>query len=433
MRRLTHLAATAAAAAPLLAALLVWAASREAGPVTGIVAVWVAGVVVVEAVHWQLCGAPLRELARGLGAATAGEARRLLAELRSALAGCEEARRHTSTLLEDLSSSLGEGLLVVSSGLEIRLINQVALRFCGVERVDPDTHLLEILRNPQAVEAVRAAAGGERPGSVVVENPRGLWEVHAFPVRDGGAVVLLADVGLVRKAAELRRRFVQDLSHELRSPLTVMRTAVESLETEVASPEAELLIRQVERIDRLTAELYELASIEAGEVELHLESLPVAVLVREVMADFGPEALRAEVALELDVPEDLRCWCDRRGLYRVLSNLVDNAIKYNRSGGWVRTRARLRGEQVVVEVADSGEGIPATELGAVMQRFYRVDKARTPGRGGLGLGLAIVKHMVQLMGGSLSLDSREGVGTKVTVSMPADASAGGAEGAAASV
>jgi two-component system phosphate regulon sensor histidine kinase PhoR len=242
--------------------------------------------------------------------------------------------------------------------------------------------------------------------------------VHAFPVRGGGAVVLLSDVGLVRKAAELRRRFVQDLSHELRSPLTVMRTSVEALESELAAPQAELLIRQVERIDRLTAELYELASIEAGEVELHFHSLPVAALVREVLGDFEPEALRAEVALEVDVPEELACWSDRRGLYRVLSNLVDNAIKYNRPGGWVRARARQRGGTIELQVADSGEGIPSDELGAVVQRFYRVDRARTPGRGGLGLGLAIVKHMVQLMGGSLEIDSREGVGTQVRVSLP---------------
>jgi two-component system phosphate regulon sensor histidine kinase PhoR len=430
VRRRAHAAATAAAGAPLLAALIAWALQRDAAPVAGLVALWALGMAVIELVHWRMSGAPLRELADSLGAGSAAEARRALAELRASAGECESVRRHTSTLLEDLSSSLGEGLLVVSSQLEIRLINPVALRFCGVDRVDPGAHLLEILRNPQAVEAVRAAAAGATPASVVVENPRGLWEVHAFPVRDGGAVVLLADVGLVRKAAELRRRFVQDLSHELRSPLTVMRTAVEALESEVEAPQAELLIRQVERIDRLTAELYELASIEAGEVELHLESLPVAALLREVLGDFEPEALRAGVMLEIDAPDDLRCWADRRGLYRVLSNLVDNAIKYNRRGGWVRARGHLRGDQAVLQVADSGEGIPAAELGAVMQRFYRVDKARTPGRGGLGLGLAIVKHMVQLMGGSLSLDSREGVGTQVTVSLPAGV-AGRTDGAPA--
>ena len=104
---------------------------------------------------------------------------------------------------------------------------------------------------------------------------------------------------------------------------------------------------------------------------------------------------------------------DRRGLYRVLRNLVDNAIKYNRHGGWVEIRAHGDGGVPIFEVEDNGEGIPSAELKAVLQRFYRVDRARTPGDG--GLGLAIVKHMVQALGGSLDLDSREGVGTTVTV------------------
>jgi two-component system phosphate regulon sensor histidine kinase PhoR len=109
----------------------------------------------------------------------------------------------------------------------------------------------------------------------------------------------------------------------------------------------------------------------------------------------------------------------------VVSNLVDNAIKYNRDGGWVKVRGWTDARGVHLEVEDNGVGIPAAELGAVMQRFYRIDSARTPGTGGLGLGLAIVKHMVQQMGGNLTMESREGVGTKVTITLPADIDAEG--------
>jgi two-component system phosphate regulon sensor histidine kinase PhoR len=120
----------------------------------------------------------------------------------------------------------------------------------------------------------------------------------------------------------------------------------------------------------------------------------------------------------MSLPAELSCFVDRRGIYRVLSNLVDNAIKYNRPGGWVEVRGGLSDAGVTLEVADSGIGIPAEELGAVMQRFYRIDQARTPGQGGLGLGLAIVKHMVLQMGGNLVLDSREGVGTVAILTLP---------------
>jgi signal transduction histidine kinase len=415
VRRRRHVTTAIGAGLPLLVLAVVWASSRGFSGVVLATALWAVAVFVLEAASWHLVAAPTREIMGDLGVHTAAEAHRALTALRSDAALCETERSRISELLVDITSSLGDGLLVVSADLEVRLINRVARRFCGVEKVALGTHLLEILRNPAAVGAVEAAAGGNERDPVVIENPRGLWEVHAFPVRGGGAVVLFTDVGLVRRAAELRRRFVQDLSHELRSPLTVLRTTVEALEDELDPKLASMLVQQVERLDRLTIELYELATIEAGQVELQLEALPVAGTARELVADLRPVAGGAGVDIRLDLDEEIRCWSDRRGLYRVLRNLVDNAIKYNRKGGWVEVRAFNDGGTPVVEVADNGEGIPAGELQAVLQRFYRVDRARTPGDGGLGLGLAIVKHMVQALGGSLELDSREGVGTTVTV------------------
>jgi two-component system phosphate regulon sensor histidine kinase PhoR len=382
------------------------------------IAGWMVTVVLLDHVFWKSTADPLAELVREIGAASTDDAHRSLGELRSTAMRCREERNRVVELLEDISSGLGDGLLLVTADLQIRLINPVAIRFCGVEEVPPDTHLVEILRDPRLVEAVQSAARGGNPDPVVVENRRGLWEIHAFPVRDGGAVVLLSDVGLVRKAAELRRRFVQDLSHELRSPLTVLRTTVEASEKEVKPELASMLIHQVERIDRLTSELYELASIEAGQVELDLESIRLVKTAKEVVLDLGPEAQQAEVEVRLAIAEDLACWCDRRGLYRVIRNLVDNAIKYNRAGGWVEVRGGTEDGQIVIEVEDNGAGIPPEEHQAVLQRFYRVDRARTPGESGLGLGLAIVKHMVLALGGTLQLDSREGVGTTFTVRLP---------------
>ena len=379
---------------------------------------WALGALVLEAVLWRTTGSPHRDLLALLGVASTDEAGPRIRELTSGAAVDRAERDRVTALVEDLSSSLGEGLVVVDPELRIRLINRVALRFCGVERVRADTHLLEVFREPDGVEIFKAAAAGSRQSPIIVQNPRGLWEVRAFPVRDGGAVGLLSDVSLVRRASEFRRRFVQDLSHELRSPLTVLRTTVEAMEDELPPEPMEMLVRQVERVDRLVNELNELASIESGQVDLELGSVTPAEVVAEVLVDFRPEAERTGVEFRSEVPDELRCWCDRRGLYRVLSNLVDNAVKYNRPRGWVRLRGRADGDSVILEVADSGEGIPAGELQAVLQRFYRVDRARTPGRGGLGLGLAIVKHLVQQMGGSLALDSREGVGTTVTLTFP---------------
>jgi len=414
-----HLAVVALAAAPLLLVCLL-VVVRMGGTAFPAVAVWVVGVALLEVVLWRTIGRPQRELLDGIGATSSREVGTRVGELAAEAALERTERERTAALIEDLSSGLGEGLVVVDTSLRIRLINRVALRFCGVEQVRAGAHLLELIREPDGVETFQAAAAGGRPDPVLIANPRGLWEVRAFPVRGGGAVGLVSEVSLIRRASEFRRRFVQDLSHELRSPLTVLRTTVEAMEDELPAELTEMLVRQVERVDRLASELSELATIESGQLDLELGSVIAAEVVREVLADFRPEAARLDVDLRSEVAEDLRCWCDRRGLYRVLSNLVDNAVKYNRPGGWVRVRGRIADGAAVLEVVDNGEGIPASELKAVLQRFYRVDRARTPGRGGLGLGLAIVKHLVQVMGGTLALDSREGVGTTVTVGFPVE-------------
>jgi signal transduction histidine kinase len=418
LSRFRHLLLVVMASLPLLAIVLVVLRQADLGNILAAVALWVVGVGVFAAWTWRETIMPLAEVVHELEAKNAQHARWRVREVKDAAAECADQRSQLTRLIEDLSHGLGEGLMVVTHDLRVRLINPRALHFFGVDQVAKDGHLLDVVRTPEVVEVVRNAADGGDVRRIMVENPRGLWEVRAFAMREGGAVVLVSEVGLIRRSAELRRRFVQDLSHELRSPLAVMRTTVEAMEEDVDTRLSEMLIRQVERITRLTDELYELATIEAGQVDLNPEHQLLQVVVQEILADFQSVAESARVELRLEVPDDLACYCDRRGLSRVLSNLVDNAVKYNREGGWVQVRGWSTEREVHIEVADNGLGIPADEIGAVMQRFYRIDRARTPGGGGLGLGLAIVKHMVQQMGGNLAIDSREGVGTQVTLSLP---------------
>jgi signal transduction histidine kinase len=418
MSRPRHFGLVAALFSPLLAAF--WLISNDLAlrDRLGMTLLWFVMLWIGAEFQWRRMVRPVGEVVREIGAESLDGAVWAARDMRENSLLCRDDRDRMAELLEDLSSSLGEGLIVVSPDLKLRLANQAALHFCGVEKAIRGTHLLEILREPDVVAQIREAAAGSRRDPIIIENPRGLWEIRAFPAREGGAVALVSDVGLVRKAAEFRRRFVQDLSHELRSPLAALRTAVEALDGEIDDQLVEIVVRQVERLDRLTGELYELATIESGAVELSLERIDLQSMAAEVVRDFKPEGSSARVELRVDVPVGSAVESDRRGLYRVLSNLVDNAIKYNRPGGWVEIRAERTDDEVRIEVADSGEGIPAGELQAVFQRFYRLDRARTPGRGGLGLGLAIVKHMVQYMGGRLELDSREGVGTRVSLLLP---------------
>ena len=167
MKRRRHLLMAALAGLPLLVLVLFWASGRGAGAISLGVALWVLTVAVLEGLTWRTVAAPVREMMRDLEVENAHQAQRALRTLRDTALACETERSRTSELLEDLTSSLGDGLLVVSSELEIRLINRVARRFCGVEGVTLGTHLLEILRNPDAVRAVEAAAVGNDPDPVV--------------------------------------------------------------------------------------------------------------------------------------------------------------------------------------------------------------------------------------------------------------------------
>jgi signal transduction histidine kinase len=418
VNRLRHLLYTVTAALPLLVLVLLSLDELTSGAVGTAVVLWIVGVAVFAGAVWRETVMPMDELKADLGTTSGQHTRWRVRELMEQARTCESRATDLARLLRDVAAGLGEGLMVVSPELRVKLVNAQARQFLGVEKIEDEPHLLDVLRTPEVVDAIRNAASGRVVARTMFENPRGVWEIRPCPLRQGGAVVVISEVGLLRRAAELRQRFVQDLSHELRSPLAVMRTAVEAMEGEVSPQLAEMMVRQVDRITRLTDELYELATIEAGQVDLRPEDQFVAPMVAEVVNDFASVAEQSGVELRMEIDDDLEATFDRRGLYRVLANLVDNAIKYNRRGGWVELRGWSTDVEVAIEVADSGQGIPASELRAVMQRFYRVDRARTPGAGGLGLGLAIVKHMVQQMGGNLTLDSREEVGTQVTVTLP---------------
>ncbi|RLE25592.1 MAG: hypothetical protein DRJ65_07415 [Acidobacteria bacterium] len=403
---------------PVLIAALALMAPIQPREAIIIIAVWLGSVGLLSEILWRQSLQPIFTLLGQLNLSSTNQIRQHIHSLQEAADRQQDERKDLSQLLDDISTGLGEGLLVVDADLHLRLCNPRAQHFLGAEKVAIGASFLDLERDPDIVAGIRDAVAGKSGQRILVENSRGVWELRPFPLSQGGAVVLVTEVGPLRRAAELRRQFVQDLSHEIRSPLTVMRTTVEALEDEVSPDIAGMLVRQVERITRLTDELYELASIEAGTLKMETTRQSVGPVVRQVASDFAAVAFRAEVDLRLDFPEDFAFDFDTRALTRVLSNLVDNAVKYNRPGGWVRISAKRLEGTAQIEVEDSGLGIPAPELGAVLQRFYRVDRARTPGAGGLGLGLAIVKHMVQLMGGDLKLDSREDVGTRVTVSFP---------------
>ncbi len=241
------------------------------------------------------------------------------------------------------------------------------------------------------------------------------------------ADTIASNVAELQRVDRQRRELVANVSHDLRSPLSSMQGYLETIvmkdETLTAEDRArylQVVLRNTESLNMLVAELFELSMLDAEQVMFKPEPFSVSELAHDVVQQFAPEAERSGVRLITDHGGALNLvFADIALVERVLSNLIDNAIRFTPDGGIVRVESRGVNGEVVVEVADTGAGIPAEDLPHVFDRFYKVDKSRTRSRGGAGLGLAIANKIVGLHGGRLKVESAEGKGTTFGFSLRA--------------
>ena len=222
-----------------------------------------------------------------------------------------------------------------------------------------------------------------------------------------------------------RRAFVADASHELRTPVANLAVAIEALKTLIdrdpgqARAAAHDLEREVDRLRELVEHLLDLSQVESGRVQLRLEPVTVSEVIERAVQPFRARAEQAGIALSVETSPRLpRVRADADRTVQVLTNLLDNALKFTPQAGRVTVRASDRRGHVLIGVADTGPGIPEAELPHIFDRFHKVDKARPAGRGGAGLGLAIAKRLVEAQGGIIMVESREGAGSQFIVALP---------------
>jgi len=350
-------------------------------------------------------------------------------------------RRMRATLLEKgsdldierllLSSVIGgmrEGLIVVGHDRRIRLANDEVRRILELP-FDPTGHLLaETVRDPTVNSDVERAIEESREirESVVRLPGDRAFELHVSPLGQAGAegvLVLLFEITRLETLEGVRRQFVANVSHELRTPLTAIRAFVENLldggldEPENAKRFVEIILKHTDRMGALVADLTDLSLIETGAIRLELRPVEVPDALAEVVEQLQPIASERDVRIEVDVPESLVVMADRRRLEQTLTNLIENAIKFNRPGGYVRISG-IAGERPTLVVEDNGIGISRETQKKVFNRFFQIDPARSRASGGTGLGLAIVKHLMRLQGGRVALESELGEGARFTLEFP---------------
>ncbi len=344
-------------------------------------------------------------------------------------------------LFEATLDEMREGLLVVDADMRVVASNQAALRvFNRAPGKLKNQRLTELTRNPAVYSAFLDALKGNEKSDVKVETRdagRRVYDLRVVPLGSGqdkqtsGAIGVFFDITQLEKLERVRQEFLLNVSHELRTPLTAILAFVETLEGgALEDPEnsrrfLSIIRKNAARMHTLIDDILELNAIEAGNVSVTAREVDLCPLAQDVVSSLMSKATSREISINNTVASGTLVLADPKRLEQMLTNLVDNAIKFNRAGGRVTIKCDNR-ERTRILIQDTGEGIPAQHLERLFERFYRVDRARTREVGGTGLGLAIVKHLARAHGGEVRVTSELGQGSIFEIDLPRQVAQNGA-------
>jgi two-component system phosphate regulon sensor histidine kinase PhoR len=353
-------------------------------------------------------------------------------ESRAAYTKAERALSRVA-LLDATMNSMREGMLMVDDSMIVVSSNRAARDiFKSVSGPFEPRRLTEVTRNPSVHQAFNAALKRGERAEVKVEvngvGERRTFDLRVAPLASSGeqslALGIFFDITRLERLERVRQEFLSNVSHELRTPLTAIIAFIETLEDGAIDDPADnrrflsVIRKNAARMHNLIDDILELSAIEAGTVTVEPQPVPLRSLVEDVMTSLASHAQGSNVTLHNEVSEDAVVYAEARRLEQMLTNLVDNAIKFNREGGSVRVHHQAGEARDRIYVEDTGEGISSEYLPRIFERFYQVDRARSRAMGGTGLGLAIVKHLARAHGGEATVQSEPGTGTTFTLELP---------------
>lgn len=334
-------------------------------------------------------------------------------------------------VLQKILDTTRECVLVVDSDMRIATCNVPAAVAFGHEGLDIEgRRVSEVIRDLDLHEAFRKAIVSQTSADVRLEQTtrdKRKFDVHVAPIEleDASfAIGFFYETTQIDRLEIVRQEFLSNISHELRTPLTSIIAFVETLEdggiddVENNRRFLDVIRRNAERMHTLIADILELSLIESGRVTVDIRETRIHSAASDVLTALSAKAHEREIILENKVPEGVTVMADPVRIEQMLTNLVDNAIKFNRRGGTVTVGFEQTDSKNVISVVDTGEGILPEHAERIFERFYRADRARSREIGGTGLGLAIVKHLARLHGGEVSLNSILGSGTTFRIELP---------------
>jgi two-component system phosphate regulon sensor histidine kinase PhoR len=362
-----------------------------------------------------------------------GELGRALDHLAANLSRSVRELRDDRDLLGRILESMREGVLVMDGEHRILLANPSLREMLLLDSDVVGRSTIEVIRNAELQSIVERTLTGDDPMTGEIDlggiKPRRLL-VHAARLsgEPRALVLVLFDVTEMRRLETVRRDFVANVSHELRTPVASVRSAAETLrmalkhDPQAATQFLDIIERNGQRLGELIGDLLDLSKIEAKEFRLNVEPFDVPQACKNTMESFVDRAVARGTKLGLSIPDGLpQAEGDKNAFDRVLTNLIDNALKYCPEGATIAIEARRVSEKIQILISDNGPGIDAKHLPRLFERFYRVDPGRSRDMGGTGLGLSIVKHLVEAMHGEVTVESTPGKGSIFAFTLPAAA------------
>ncbi len=327
-----------------------------------------------------------------------------------------------------VTRSIGEGIILIDAKQQIVFINESARRLLNLTGDARSFGEIAWGLQVQPLVAEILAGRAELLSQSVVNDERAFQVTVRACAADSscGAVIGISEVTELQRLGQVRREFVANISHELRTPVATLRLLVDTVANEIQQNPAAAnewlgkMRGQIDALHQLTTELMDLALIESGQMPIKLVDVPIAELIDQVVQLLQPQIRRKQIVIDAQASPAARALADPDGVRRVLSNLLHNAIKFTPANGRIAVRALAAGDNIEIQVEDSGTGIPARDLPRIFERFYKVDRSRGQGEArGTGLGLAIAKHIVEGHGGRIWAESVEGKGSTFHFTLPA--------------